>query len=1782
MIDLSYLTEEEQEMIVTVLKRDAELKKAEEDRVKQLQKIPAEGGKLKYLSGEWFYEAKSQRHLDRIHGSDIIRASMNQKDQMTLLSLTQSWAARTRALSNGNKEKLRPPERLGENQEPPKQPKKDRESDHASRDLKQERPRVALRSSTKRHNPFNRASLVLSETPGETASQLTSGAAELHETTAGESFSPLKSDVSGPTDDLSLKGPGEIQEIDTEHAPVPKKRTILFKPLDSLLDNDSLFPKWGDWRIGSRSKSVPPRGILKHSTSWSSNDSGLPNEGAGRRLELPGDQPSLPADVAPEGKPTEKGAEDKNLDGTLYGEQAGFVPRDAAGGPNLWEGREYGDQDLVSLDHPAPLDEERGEVEPGTNCKKNDGSSGLSLAPCSTVCDQPPEEEGCPSDASRTLKESKFGWMTHTKFPPRDRTPSPGFEAQRHGRAGGREEAGTGEPLATGEMAPTRWEDVHLPHDPVGQNKTQAESTPPQVSCLPSFMDEKSKPVYARMRSHEASPVLELQSPEFAKGDSITKVLEWFSRSSDSQEEHVCEQEVETKDQPGAPEDDMTKHKMVEDRDQPVMPKGDFTTVNQALISDGSPTADIQVSHLRRAQLERNAMVEETGIICVEYSDKNQSLTEQERTCPESAIEDPILLQQTQFANSSLNTELAYQPVPRMSTVRPQSQNKVNAIETKEVHDREAKAILRSPVHKTTQQEVKQSEPRNERSPQRITNLKSFWESNNSSPKIPTSRSSATSKHKEIEPVSQTDRTKIESKVDLCKAEQKVPPRAGETYLDTKNEKEVYGMCVSHSLAQGIHTKGKSIDKEDGVCEPRVQSVLSLTQEDPLKRAQNDHREPEVVLAPRCVDEVLPLESSHLVESLEEEKYIAKCIVIGEDMEIPVSSVEGKTVLQKLPQKGEVPSGMAPLSKHVSSLVEQSSSATTVKQGPNQLDNSADKVRHLKTFWESEKPGPTVITDKPKQEIADTKKSQFSAPPASLNKKTSKSAFDLRMVDTDDDYSASPLKEGPNFTVTSMKQKMEKTSMGQSLSNLQFKNLRDFWGGTNGQTSQLPPTEKITLSPKSPQMKGQESSLNDLEESLSPTGDKKPYPRLPSKDLEMANFTAQRAENYNLKKYTIDISSPKGELKEKKRLSPPPLPRQESGSSDEMSMTRSSDSSPSMETKRTQSQQWPAGKEEQDSSFHSDQAPLIKHRTSIAQRNPQQPRKTSLGDTTGMVNLSEEQQDISSEHLRNTQEEQLSERQPPHREAPERRPSGTSNGGERPQPLARSCIPYQDYHHYLGIPEGETFQSMPAAKKEKEAETSASSPPEVELSVGSGPVRSSTPVVSEEPQARRGSEGQYPWQSHHGTDGLDLDSYRSSTCETWSYSGTSSACDDEDSNSVRMALERARLRPVSASKSVEDMTLLPTSEEEGRSKNTSRGELMLSMDDVSVIHQSPPSDLSQMKSMSKSVPAFLQKEVSGSVMSVYSGDFGSVEVRGTIQFSIGYLKKLKEFHILVVQCRDLAAVDPEKNRSNPYVKSYLLPNQPKLGKRKTSVKKKTLNPNFSEILRYRVRMETLKNLMLNLSVWHNDTFGRNIFLGEVEMDLSKWDFGKTHMDVLTLKPRVPSAFQASEYRGELRLALRFLPEMAYGNKSSNTGEVHIWVKDCKDLPIIRGISINPFVKCFVLPDTSRKSCQKTRVLKKTRSPSFNHTMVYDGFKAGDLPEACVELTVWDYDHIASHIVGGLRLGLGTGKSYGAVVGWMDSSADEANLWERMMDSPNEWVEDVLPLRMLTVAKNMGK
>lgn len=408
--------------------------------------------------------------------------------------------------------------------------------------------------------------------------------------------------------------------------------------------------------------------------------------------------------------------------------------------------------------------------------------------------------------------------------------------------------------------------------------------------------------------------------------------------------------------------------------------------------------------------------------------------------------------------------------------------------------------------------------------------------------------------------------------------------------------------------------------------------------------------------------------------------------------------------------------------------------------------------------------------------------------------------------------------------------------------------------------------------------------------------------------------------------------------------------------------------------------------------------------------------------------------------------------------------------------------------------------------------------------------------------------------------------------------------DSEDDSPVKAALERANARPISISKSLEDLASTPLQE---RWKTDPRSEVGLSMENVSAVTSNTKtsfSDPEQVKMMSLSVPAFMQQEVTGSVMSIYSSEFGNVEVKGTIQFAIHYVQKLGEFHIFVVQCKDLAVVDVKRNRSDPYVKCYLLPDKAKYGKKKTCVRKKTLDPTYNEILRFKIPMETLKTQKLNTSVWHNDTFGRNMFLGEVELDLAEWDFSNTQMNEYLLKGRVqvPTSPKHSvgseEMSAEIKVALRFVPQTSHSHKNKGNGEVQIWVKECKNLPITRGVAIDPFVKCAVLPDTSRKSRQKTRVLKRASNPVFNHTMVYDGFRQEDLKEACVELTVWDHDRLNNHFIGGIRLGPGTGKSYGTEVNWMDSNVAEAALWERMMQSPNEWVEDILPLRMMVMAR----
>ncbi|XP_029876575.1 synaptotagmin-like protein 5 isoform X3 [Aquila chrysaetos chrysaetos] len=355
---------------------------------------------------------------------------------------------------------------------------------------------------------------------------------------------------------------------------------------------------------------------------------------------------------------------------------------------------------------------------------------------------------------------------------------------------------------------------------------------------------------------------------------------------------------------------------------------------------------------------------------------------------------------------------------------------------------------------------------------------------------------------------------------------------------------------------------------------------------------------------------------------------------------------------------------------------------------------------------------------------------------------------------------------------------------------------------------------------------------------------------------------------------------------------------------------------------------------------------------------------------------------------------------------------------------------------------------------------------------------------------------------------------------------------------------------------------------------------------------------------SKSVPSALDQELTSinSMLSVYSetGDYGNVKVSGEILLNINYSYKTGALNILVKSCRNLAVADEKKQRTDPYVKAYLLPDKSRQSKRKTKIKSNSTNPEFNETLKYVISHTQLETRTLQLSVWHYDRFGHNSFLGEVEIPLDSWNFENQGDEWFVLQPKVEVATDVGlQYKGELTVVLRYIPPdrnlmlplgQFQGKKSFKKGKkgdshmpsggiLEVLIKEAKNLTAVKsGGTSDTFVKGYLLPDDSKATKHKTPVIKKSVNPQWNHTFSFSGLNSRDIRNVCLELTVWDKESLSSNIfLGGVRLSTGNGVSNGKEVDWMDSQGEEQHLWQKMIDSPGAPVEGILMLR-----SSMGK
>lgn len=108
---------------------------------------------------------------------------------------------------------------------------------------------------------------------------------------------------------------------------------------------------------------------------------------------------------------------------------------------------------------------------------------------------------------------------------------------------------------------------------------------------------------------------------------------------------------------------------------------------------------------------------------------------------------------------------------------------------------------------------------------------------------------------------------------------------------------------------------------------------------------------------------------------------------------------------------------------------------------------------------------------------------------------------------------------------------------------------------------------------------------------------------------------------------------------------------------------------------------------------------------------------------------------------------------------------------------------------------------------------------------------------------------------------------------------------------------------------------------------------------------------------------------------------------GRLQLSLKYKTQKNQLVVGIIRCAGLAAMD-SNGYSDPYVKCYLKPDVHKKSKKRTSVKKKTLNPEYNEEFVYEISHHDLAKKSLELTVWDHDVGKSNDFIGGVVMDIN--------------------------------------------------------------------------------------------------------------------------------------------------------------------------------------------------
>uniref|UniRef100_A0A8C7TMV2 Extended synaptotagmin-like protein 1b n=1 Tax=Oncorhynchus mykiss TaxID=8022 RepID=A0A8C7TMV2_ONCMY len=111
---------------------------------------------------------------------------------------------------------------------------------------------------------------------------------------------------------------------------------------------------------------------------------------------------------------------------------------------------------------------------------------------------------------------------------------------------------------------------------------------------------------------------------------------------------------------------------------------------------------------------------------------------------------------------------------------------------------------------------------------------------------------------------------------------------------------------------------------------------------------------------------------------------------------------------------------------------------------------------------------------------------------------------------------------------------------------------------------------------------------------------------------------------------------------------------------------------------------------------------------------------------------------------------------------------------------------------------------------------------------------------------------------------------------------------------------------------------------------------------------------------------------------------------GQVKLSLSYASKEKKLTIAVHACRDLES--SSKDGLDTYISLMLLPDKTKATKKKTSVKKRDLNPEYNERFEFDLSVEEARRRRLSVSVKNSSaSFRSSDIIGQVSLELAQID-----------------------------------------------------------------------------------------------------------------------------------------------------------------------------------------------